>query len=81
MQKLLLILILINLSFANKDSNLTIFNSYTKAIDIAKEQKKPIFILFSKKNCQWCSRLKADIYKNNELKKKTSKRVCNPIFR
>jgi len=68
MRKLLLLIGLISFSFANKDSNLTIFNNYKEAVEIAKEQKKPLFILFTKENCRWCKKLKLDLIEKNDLK-------------
>lgn len=73
MKKIIFTSILITLSFANKDSNLTIFNSYKNAIRAAKEQKKPLFILFSRKDCQWCKKLKSDIVKKIKLKNRLQK--------
>jgi len=69
MKKIILILALINYLYANnKDSNLTIFSNYEDALQTAKEQKKPIFILFSKEGCRWCKKLKENITTVDELK-------------
>jgi thiol:disulfide interchange protein DsbD len=67
MKKILIILTFITSIYA-KDSNLTIFNNYKEAIEVAKEQKKPIFILFSKDGCRWCKKLKENIETVDELK-------------
>jgi thioredoxin-related protein len=73
MKKLILLLSLITLSFANKDSNFTIFNSYKDALKVAKEEKKPLFILFTKENCRWCKKLKSDLLENSNLKDRLQK--------
>ena len=57
-------------TIAYGDSNLTIYSDYNRTIEIAKKENKPIFILFSKKNCQWCKKLKSNLTTNGALKSK-----------
>jgi thioredoxin-related protein len=64
------LLILLHIGILYGDSNLTIYRDYNQTVEIAKKENKPIFILFSKKNCQWCKKLKSNLTTNGELKSK-----------
>jgi len=59
--------ILLYVSIASGDSNLTIYSDYNKTLEIAQKENKPIFILFSKKKCQWCEKLKSKVLTTKKI--------------
>jgi thioredoxin-related protein len=63
----IVIFILLVFSIANGNDNLIIYQDYNKSIEIAKKENKPIFILFTKENCQWCKKLESEILTNNQI--------------
>jgi len=60
------ILFVISIAYGD-DNNLTIYHDYNKSLQIAQKENKPLFILFSKENCQWCKKLKSEIFTNNQI--------------
>jgi len=68
LKKMLLATLLFG-SMAFGDSNVTIYSDYNKTIEIAKKENKPIFILFTKKECQWCEKLKSNLLTNKKIEK------------
>ncbi len=58
------------LSILYSDSNLTIYLDYNKALTVAKDKNKSIFILFSKKNCRWCNKLKNKLSTDTNISKR-----------
>ena len=65
--KKLILAILLSIGIANSDTNITIYSDYNQTIEIAKKENKPIFILFSKENCQWCKKLKSKILTTKDI--------------
>lgn len=47
-----------------------IYTNYKEALNIAKRDNKPIFILFTAKHCRWCKKLKNITFKNKEIIKR-----------
>ena len=68
LQKLSLAIILF-FSMAFGDSNLTIYRDYNKTLEMAKKENRPIFILFTKKECQWCEKLKSNLLINEKIER------------
>ena len=54
-------------SMAYGDNNITIYSDYNKTLEMAKKENKPIFILFSRKECQWCKKLKSKLLTTKEI--------------
>ncbi len=68
------ILLAIPLLFGIANSTpLAIYSNYSKTIEIAKKENKPIFILFSKPNCPWCKKLKSKILTTKDIYKRLEK--------
>ena len=66
--KKILFALLLYVCMASADSTLTIHRDYNKTLEIAKKENKPMFILFSKKKCKWCKKLKSDLLTNKKIK-------------
>jgi len=61
------------MSMASGDSNLTIYSDYNKTLEIAKKENKPIFLLFSKKKCQWCEKLKSKVLTSKKIEEQLNR--------
>ena len=49
------------------DNNITIYSDYNKTLEMAKKENRPMFILFSRKECQWCKKLKSKLLTTKEI--------------
>ena len=67
-KKLLTVILFISVTYG--DTHLTIYNDYNKSLEVAQKENKPIFILFSKPNCQWCKKLKSKIVTDVNITKR-----------
>jgi len=56
-------------SMAFCDGNITIYSDYNKTVELAKKEKKSIFMLFTKEQCRWCEKLKSNLLGNEEIEK------------
>ena len=56
-------------SMAFGDGNVTIYSDYNKTVELAKKEKRPIFMLFTKEQCRWCKKLKSNLFENEEIAK------------
>jgi len=65
----ILLSLLFYVSVAFGDSNLTIYTDYNKTLKIAEKEDKPIFILFTKKRCKWCKKLKTKVLTTKKIEK------------
>ena len=67
-KKLLIVILFITITYG--DTNLTIYSDYNKSLEVAQKKNKPLFILFSKPNCQWCKKLKSKIVTDINITKR-----------
>jgi len=67
-KKLLIVILFITITYG--DTNLTIYSDYNKSLEVAQKKNKPLFILFSKPNCQWCEKLKSKIVTDINITKR-----------
>jgi thioredoxin-related protein len=64
---------ILKISNSSEDDIATIYTNYQEAFSVAKEEDKPVFILFTTKYCRWCTKLKETTLKNPQLKSRLEK--------
>ena len=72
MKKILILIallsILVNAEETTQIGKLSnVYLNYKEALNSAKEQQKNLFILFQKKGCPWCAKLKEKTFQNDKL--------------
>ncbi|RUM73765.1 MAG: hypothetical protein DSZ11_05105 [Sulfurovum sp.] len=72
MKKILILIALLSL-LLNAEGKIqlgklsNVYLNYQKALSSAKEQQKNLFILFKKKRCPWCRKLKENTFQDDNL--------------
>ena len=62
------------------DEKLNVTNNLTEAMDIATEQNKGIFVVFTKKSCQWCDKLDKDTLHDERVISRLNKEYVTTII-